>query len=363
MRLAWRAKHPQTKIQRIDESAFPHLKVTQEGRFLKQYLVGSAEHGVTATILQNFLDCIATYRQANPYLFDCFLVYGGDFADQRLIEQADQHRLELKGFHEYQQGLMDFRGYLQQQTAEVGNEKSQYPPSLYVTQRMNYECNGKLHDSQDALADVLRWLQAPQDCFVLVLANFGTGKTFLLRQLAWRLGQTQQPPFPLLISMRELEKGSDLDSLVLQHLGQKNLRQIDLDAFYYMLENGLILLLFDGFDELTLRVGYKNAAVYLDALLHRAGRGKTKMVLSSRTQHFLGRDQIKGRYLEKLGERVEALSNHRLVELADFNEREIREFLQKDGQLRGLSAAQIEARHRLITAIQDLPELSHNPAC
>ena len=52
-----------------------------------------------------------------------------------------------------------------------------------------------------------------------------------------------------------------------------------------MIHSGRIGLLFDGFDELELRVGYDNAADYLQTLLESV-TGRAKVVLTSRTQHF-----------------------------------------------------------------------------
>ena len=52
-----------------------------------------------------------------------------------------------------------------------------------------------------------------------------------------------------------------------------------------MIHSGRLGLLFDGFDELELRVGYDNAADYLQVLLESVTR-RAKVVLTSRTQHF-----------------------------------------------------------------------------
>ena len=49
-----------------------------------------------------------------------------------------------------------------------------------------------------------------------------------------------------------------------------------------MIHSGRIALLFDGFDELELRVGYENAADYLQILLESVTE-RAKVILTSRT--------------------------------------------------------------------------------
>ena len=53
------------------------------------------------------------------------------------------------------------------------------------------------------------------------------------------------------------------------------------DKLRYMIDTGKVALLFDGFDELELRVGYDSAADYLQALLNSL-TGQAKVVLTSR---------------------------------------------------------------------------------
>ena len=70
--------------------------------------------------------------------------------------------------------------------------------------------------------------------------------------------------------MRSLEKAHTLDELVAQHLARAGMERIDLKAFHYMLEQGRVTLLFDGFDELALRVTYARAADHFASVLQAA---------------------------------------------------------------------------------------------
>src|SRR4029079_5617419 len=137
-----------------------------------------------------------------------------------------------------------------------------------------------------------------------VMGDFGTGKTFLMHELALRLGRRHldigHAVVPILVELRRLEKSRSLEELLGQHfIPERGMRRFDHDAFRYMLEEGRVALLFDGFDELALRVTYAAATEHLNTGLEAAS-GKAKVVITSRTQHFLNDRQV----LQALGERV-----------------------------------------------------------
>ena len=94
-----------------------------------------------------------------------------------------------------------------------------------------------------------------------------------------------------------------------------------------------------GIDKTTtrkeLRVGFDNAADYLNTLL-RAVTDNTKVVLTSRTQHFRSGAQIR----TTLGDQVAALSASRVAVLQDFTNEQILQFLTRHygGDLRAAQA-------------------------
>ena len=120
-----------------------------------------------------------------------------------------------------------------------------------------------------------------------------------------------------------------------------------------MVRSGRLALLFDGFDELELRVGYDNAADYLQTLLSSVTE-RAKVVLTSRTQHFQSINQVR----TALGDRVAAISGSRIAVLEDFASEQIQQFLTNlyDGD-----AARAQARFDLLGEIEDLLGLARNP--
>ncbi|HNN97887.1 MAG TPA: hypothetical protein PKI03_36740, partial [Pseudomonadota bacterium] len=98
--------------------------------------------------------------------------------------------ITLFSLDEYE-GLIDFSRLVAKQTQEFAASPD-YPPALYVDQRLEYCEDGSFRfDRQAASAvdQVVSWLSDPsRPRFVLLIGDFGHGKTFLLREVCRRLG-------------------------------------------------------------------------------------------------------------------------------------------------------------------------------
>ncbi|WP_437836221.1 phosphorylase family protein [Sorangium sp. So ce1153] len=347
--VAWREAHPPFSEVAEIVTAEP-LGHALMGPALT-FAVGAVAGPVTPALIELFrTEVHARYQRRSAGTFSQ-LVYDGPPAPDALVREAHRKGVWLASIAEYQ-GLIHFGPYVERLVHRLERDPI-YPPRLYVPQRASLTAaGGARQEVEHALEAIDDLLASPAARFVLVLGDFGTGKTFLLHELARRLGARDGPPYPVLIEMRSLEKAHSLDALVANHLALAGMERFDLPSFRYMLAEGLIALLFDGFDELALRVRYGRAADHFDALI-QAAQGKAKVVLTSRTQHFYSDDQIR----TKLGEQAERILGHRIVTLATFSPVQIRHFLVN---LLGSTEA-AEARVRLLDDVKDLLRLSENP--
>lgn len=323
-----------------------------EGRqFTRMFPVAALNQPITEELLELFIQHIhEPYRRENPSVISK-LIYIGSSASQALIQKAETQRVELISFAEYL-GLIDFSSYIQQQTARLERDPV-YPPSLYVEQEAHVSIGGQeTAKAHDVLSVLLELLRSPQPRFALVLGDSGAGKTFLLHELARRMGQGNSSLVPILIEMRSLQKQRTLRQLIAQHFASAEVTRFEMERFLCMLREGRIVLLFDGFDELAVRVTYDRVMEHFSTLLE-AAQGKAKVIITSRTQHFLTDHEVK----RELAQRAEALPGYRLIKLEQFDERRIRSFLMK--RLGGGAAAQ--RRLALLRSIRDLLGLSENP--
>ena len=150
-----------------------------------------------------------------------------------------------------------------------------------------------------------------------------------------------------------MDRSHSVDGLVAAHLAHHGEDRIDLRAFRYMLEEGRIVLLFDGFDELVTRLSYDRAADHLENLLE-AARGKAKVVVAARTQHFRTDEQV----FTALGRHVALIPHRRVLAVEDFTAAQIHAYFVNR---HGGDEEAANARFRLLTGINDLLELAQNP--
>ncbi len=329
----------------------------EESGEARTYALAATAGAVSDEVLERFFQIHHEYRRTDPYTVST-LVYGGEPPDENLVRRARLGGIHVRSFIDFQ-GLVDFRPYLDRQNRRLENDPI-YPPRLYVEQRMKVLVGGEESGVDEALGTVEDWMNSPYGRFILVLGDFGTGKTFLMHELARRMGKARVQSgsggvavCPVLIEMRALEKSQSLDGLVAQHLAAAGMERIDLKAFRYMLGEGRIALLFDGFDELALRVTYERSVDHFDTLM-QAAQGNAKVVVTSRTQHFYSDQQVKS----ALAEKAASLPGYRVAMLERFSEKQIKRFLVKklDGD-----AQLAEARFRLLDEVKDLLGLSANP--
>jgi WD40 repeat protein len=321
---------------------------------VEQYPVGACEGHATDEAVNRFVTDVGALYAIGGVSATYKLVYDGPRASTEVRERALRRRVELLSFAEYQLGY-DLRPYAEQQAKLLARDNA-YAPKLYVAQRYteisSYIASDPAPMQGDLLERLRLWLAEPDGHLVVVLGAFGHGKTFLLRELARRMYEERDPAVPVLVHLRDLEKAHDLNQLVAAQLSAGGERRIDLLMFRYLLREGRIALLFDGFDELALRVTYDAAALHLNKIL-QAVDGRAKVVLASRDQHFLTDAEV----LAALGDRLVTVAGRRLVKLADFDDSQIAAFLHN--RLDGIASAQRWLD--LLRNIEDLLGLSRNP--
>ncbi len=370
-----RHRMPESEIvRRTDrETRLDYLKVvTHDGAFSDERLIAAFPHGVLPENLAAFVQIVQNYRE-DPGLV-CELIYGGESVANELVQQTWlQHRIRLRSFIDYK-GLIEFTPYVKNLVRRLDRDP-RFPHALYVPQRLTYRVGRDSFPSDQAVETMLELLRVPDPRFILVLGDFGTGKSFLLSEVARELASDPRSLVPVLVEMRELEKGRMLDELIAQHLAHCGEERIDLKAFRYMLADGRIALLFDGFDELALRVTYQRAAEHFETLLS-AMNGAAKVVVTSRTSHFENEQQIE----TALYRRATAVPGLRVVRLQPFDTEQTQQFLrrhyfrlrleglQEQGELGPREAAartwadiQAVTRWELIRDVKNLEGLAANP--
>ncbi|AKJ10465.1 WD40 repeat-containing protein [Streptomyces incarnatus] len=342
-----RTRHEGAQIRPVD-GPVPQLLVTwSQSGFVRQQRVAVHLGTPTAQDVDRF---VALVHAADAEA-EAELVHDGPPPARELRDAARRRGVRVRSFTEFQ-GLLDLRGYVAGQSERLRTDP-RYPPGMYLPQRYREVERLDAEDRDGLVDEMLRLLDSDQGRFLLLLGDFGHGKTFALRELARRIPGELPHLVPLLIELHALDRAYSFEGLVAAHLAAHGVDNIDLRAFRYMLQQGRIVLLFDGFDELVNQVTYDRAAERLQVLLDSAV-DSAKIVVSSRTQHFRSQGQV----LTALGERVGLLPHRRVLAVREFSPQQIRAYLvnRYDGDERAA-----DRRIRLLDAIPDLLALCRNP--
>lgn len=336
---------------RLAGDPLPYVRISvRDGEFVTISPVGVASGMPAADLVRAFASSIHARYKTYDFGVPALIVHGSnDPVPAETRAEAKRLGVNLQSWLEYQ-GLLNFAPLVTAQTARL-RQDPRYPSSLYIPQRYRTTISGVERFGDDALELMVEAMTRSESQFIVVLGEFGSGKSFLQRELAVRLAETGHPA-PIFIEMRTLEKGRTLEELVAQHLVRNGFEVLNLRAFRYMLEQGRIALLFDGFDELVVRVTYERAAEHLETLLQAAG-GSAKVVVTSRTQFFESDQQVR----TALGERLDVVGGRRIVRLLRFDRPQIQAFLTR------WTGSEEEALRRmeLLEDVKDLMGLSENP--
>ncbi|ASW55217.1 pentapeptide repeat-containing protein [Plantactinospora sp. KBS50] len=348
------ARHPGAVVQRI-KGASPYLRVTyaDAGR-IRQVRIGACVRTVIQQDVDTFLEQV---HGADPDV-ESELVYQGVEPAKALRDYARRRKVRLRSFRQFQ-GLLDLTGYLRAQ-AETLLADPRYPPEGYVPQRFVDKTHaagrqrGEPEETRpDVVGELLDLVGGDEGRFILLLGDFGRGKTFALRELTRRIAEDLPHVLPILIDLRASDKANTLEGHVAAHLANHGHDRIDLSAFRYMLDHGRIVLIFDGFDELVARATYARAADHLGTLL-TAARGQAKIIVASRTQHFAAHSQV----ATAMEAQIDHLPQRRVLSLAQLSGEQIRTLLVRRF---GGQVAEVDRRLELLTSIPGLMTLATNP--
>ena len=223
----------------------------------------------------------------------------------------------------------------------------------------------KLKDTAAALDETIdQWLTAPGRNHLSLLGTFGTGKTWFSRRLAarWSEHQSQHPSrIPILFTLRDYAKAYDIEQLVTDAV--QNKFGVRLPAafrtFQRLNDEGRLVLIFDGFDEMDRRSGdYKTTVDNFREIARLAGP-RSKVLLTCREEFFRDDQQVSEAHgviaIEGRVIRIEGRPNYEVLTLAPFDEDQIL------AALRQRNPAQAD---ELLQRIQDIPrlaEMAHRP--
>lgn len=264
-------------------------------------------------------------RRNAPKLF-CYTV------DTLIDESA-----EFKKYFEWLDSEVRRRG-IDQLYVQLGCKKEEIAPaSGQKVGESNY-----LADEGGVDGYVDRWLDDPSKQHISILGEFGTGKTWFALHYAWQMLKRYQdakargverPRVPLYIPLRDYARAVTVESLFSEFFFRKY--EIPLpgySAFEQLNRMGKLLLIFDGFDEMAMKVDRQSMIDHFWQLA-RAVVPRSKVLLTSRLEHFPNGKESRDLLGAELKASTDNLSGappqFEVLELAKFSDTQIEDLLSR----------------------------------
>jgi predicted NACHT family NTPase len=264
------------------------------------------------------------------------------------IEKEKTRHLGCYTFDELLTQDADFNGYLDWLEAEVKRRKidTKYVSLACIKEEIDpvtkHQIAVSRYDKQDGWIDgyIDRWLHDPVKEHISILGEFGTGKTWFALHYAWVALQhyrdaqksgIELPRLPLVIPLRDYAKAVSVESLFSEFFfRQYKIPLPHYDAFVQLNRMGKLLLIFDGFDEMAVRVDKQEMINNFWELAKVVVPG-AKVILTCRTEHFPeakeGRSLLNAELQASTANLTGETPQFEVLELEKFNDDQIRQVL------------------------------------
>ena len=179
-----------------------------------------------------------------------------------------------------------------------------------------------------------KWLEERGKNHISILGEFGTGKTWFCRHFAYRqlqrfLESPTNQRMPFFINLRDY-RSEDLEQLITGLLiNRYKIRISGYEAFDRLNRSGRLLILFDGFDEMSMRVDDAATIRNFEALARTAVPGG-KVLLTCRTPYF--RDYMEASRIltsSSVENTFSEMPKFEILYLCEFDDEQIKEVLRK----------------------------------
>ncbi len=238
------------------------------------------------------------------------------------------------------QNLIDFEPYLNKLIAEYEQpnlipERGDEPPlaQTYIPLKVEYRSYDKQENAVAAKGDLQTWVKAwlanNSKSRLALLADYGSGKSTFCHHLAAQLAHEylksdeknrSNRRIPLLIMLRDFAKNAvDLEGFLVAHLKQHcEVDNPNYLALRKMAEAGLLLFIFDGFDEMALRADSDIVRENMEFFDDFARLPNNKVLVTTRPEYFID-----------MKEEREILRTYPAFYIQSFDQEQSKLYLQK----------------------------------
>ena len=286
---------------------------------------------------------------------------------------AHQSGIQVLSYTEKMSQLIDFSAYLKatvQRFDERDPKRHSEPPlgAYYVDLSAERFVKDRTESIPVVDTYVRNWLNK-EDAHqqLAILGEYGMGKSSFCLKFARDLAVSYlQAPgstrIPVVLNLREFTKALKIESLILSFLDEEcGVLNPRFKLFEAMNEAGVFVLIFDGFDEMAVRVDQDTLEMNLQEIEKLAAGPKSKVMITSRPEYFVTSREQELSLRPAGGLLAMRETEYEALHIVLWEEPQINLFLQKRVPLIKKAEKSWTYYRDRIRQIADLSDLSRRP--
>lgn len=249
-------------------------------------------------------------------------------------------------------GLIDFSPYLDELKARYREDFGEDGRSWYIHARGRKDKK----DIESLNEYVDEWLSQKDKSPLAILGGYGTGKSSFCRHYAVRLTANSESQIPIILPLRDFQKTIKMESLIRDFLDEQcDSPSPRFDTFWRMYREGFLLLIFDGFDEMAVRV---DRSVLESNLLEidRFARTVGNVILTCRPEFFITSKEEATAFRPDEDPLAERISIYERIEIALWTAEQVAQYVAR--RVKSIRPTPVHPPSYYIERIHQLPELA-----
>jgi hypothetical protein len=168
-----------------------------------------------------------------------------------------------------------------------------------------------------------------------IFGEYGAGKSTLCQKLARDLASSflkdpNSSRIPILLNLREFIGKLDIEAYITSFLDREcKVTNPKIDLFRAMNDAGIFLLIFDGLDEMAVKVDADTLESNLIEIDKLAASSSSKVILTSRPEFFISGKEEQEAVSPTLNPLLSRKAKYEPIKILPWDEKQVAEFLQK----------------------------------
>lgn len=254
---------------------------------------------------------------------------------------ANREGIRLLTYAEKIAGLIDFTRYLKESVSNFEDRDPARPsePALgkyYVDlSAMRFTSDGE-EKIEVIDAHVHQWLgRNDTQQHLAIFGEYGAGKSTFCQKLAHDLAASflrdpNSSRIPILLNLREFIGKLDIEAYITSFLDREcKVSNPKIDLFRAMNDAGIFLLIFDGLDEMAVKVDADTLESNLLEIDKLAASANSRVILTSRPEYFISAREEQEAVSPTLNPLASRKAKYDPIKILPWDENQVHEFLQK----------------------------------